>query len=153
MSAGIYYTLGLVQPGWSETKLRNVDSTVRLEPETIDPKVLDVNYLASKLSIGCYFNMGTTCFLISGICTLRWLFYNTGNKLRTQSCLFETCVAITVSPFLGVISHPRFRFRSIFNAVFRIDFIPHVSTDLWITKSRWKVIFLQRFANVLLLWN
>ena len=92
--------------------------TDRLEPETIDPKVLDVNYLASKLSIGCYFNMRTTCFLISGIYTLPLLFHIIGNKLRTQSCVFEKCVAITVSPFLGVISHPRCLFRTIYNAVF-----------------------------------
>lgn len=93
-----------------------MESIVRLDPETIDPKVLDVNYLAGKLSIGCYFNMGTTCFLISPIYTLRLLFHNMGDKLRIQSCVFETCVAITVSPFLGVISHPRFMFRSIYNA-------------------------------------
>ena len=94
------------------------NSTDRLEPETIDPKVLDVNYLASKLSIGSYFIMRTTCFLISGIYTLRLLFHNIGNKLRTQSCVFETCVAITVSPFLGVISHPRVLFRTVYNAAF-----------------------------------
>ena len=128
-----------------------MDSTVKLEPEPIDPKVVDVNYLTSKLSIGCYFNMGTTCPLILGICTLRLLFHNMGNKVRTQSCVFETCVAITVSHFLGVISHPRFLFRLIYNAVFRKDFIPHPSTDVNYKKPLESSILTkvpQRFATM-----
>lgn len=117
----LHARLGPTWVRWNKVEERfrfQRNSTDRLEPETIDPKVLDVNYLASKLSIGCYFNMRTTCFLISGIYTLRLLFHNIGNKLRTQSCVFETCVAITVSPFLGVISHPRVLFRTIYNAAF-----------------------------------